>query len=209
MTAFLREDFMTSYLRSIPVVASLGAFVFFASAPAMAQSFSNGLPADPFAVQQPVQTHNPAPVQQQYTQPGVQAAPTTAPPEQTSPWVGEMTSFGMPKGQDLIAPDVNISNMLTMTGHLRSLGYQIPPEFDTMITNAPASMRTKIMSSLYRIQNSGTDSVVGQTVSTIMRDLEQETGLSVENILGNSLDILAGDKGTNIRADGKPGGLSY
>lgn len=165
---------------------SIVAAVMLVCRPVMAQVDLGGLPSDPFAA--PQNTYNP---QSQQTAPVQQSQQ----PQQSQPqWTGTSTSWGGPQGQELIAPEVNVDNMLTMTQQLRDLGYIIPPKMDNMIANSPESMRHKIMSALHNIKNGGRGSVAATTVATIMRDLEKETGMSFENVLGTTFDILSGDK---------------
>ena len=170
----------------------------------MAQVDLGGLPSDPFADSQDTgyianpQTQQVAPVQQPLQE--------EQPQQPQSQWTGTSTSWGGPQGQELIAPEVNVDNMLTMTQQLRDLGYVIPPKMDNMIANSPESMRYKIMTALHNIKNGGRGSVAAKTVATIMRDLEKETGMSFENVLGTTFDILSGKKKES--ADTQKG-LSY
>ena len=109
----------------------------------------------------------------------------------TSPvYTGQSTTWNTAMGQDSIAPEVNVHNMLSMTNHLRKLGYQIPPSFDNFIRTAPAKIRVKIMNALNDLQKGGNDPLTN-VLSTVMKDAEASSGFSTENLLGNSLDLLS------------------
>lgn len=103
-------------------------------------------------------------------------------------FVGENTTWNTAMGQDEIAPDVNITNMLLMTQHLRDMGYQIPEGLDTLIDTAPQKLRREIMRSMVELKNS--DHPVAN-ISTGLADIfEKNTGLSLENLIMNSLRII-------------------
>ena len=103
-------------------------------------------------------------------------------------YTGEATTWGTAYGQEMIAPDVNITNMLLMTQHLRKLGYQIPDDLDTIINTAPARLRRDIMNSLIELQRS--DNPVAVASMGYAKLFEKHTGFSIENLITNSLRIL-------------------
>ncbi len=105
-------------------------------------------------------------------------------------FTGEKTTYNTAMGQEMIAPEVNITNMLLMTEHLRKLGYEIPPELDDVIRNAPSDLRDKIGESLNDLQNGDQSDPIRKGYNFIAKGLEQGTGLSIENLLMNSLKIL-------------------
>lgn len=105
-------------------------------------------------------------------------------------YTGQSTTWNTAMGQDSIAPEVNIHNMLSMTNHLRSLGYQIPPSFDNFIKTAPAKTKAKIMQALYEVRKGGGDPL-SNVLATAIKDAEKASGFSTENLLGNSLDLLS------------------
>ena len=103
-------------------------------------------------------------------------------------FVGENTTWNTAMGQDEIAPDVNITNMLLMTQHLRDMGYQIPEGLDTLIDTAPQKLRREIMNSMIMLKNS---SHPVANISTSLESIfEKNTGLSLENLIMNSLRII-------------------
>lgn len=106
-------------------------------------------------------------------------------------YVGEATTFGEAQGQEMIAPEVNRHNMLVMTEHLRKLGYKIPASYDEKIRNLPETYR-KILREKYAEVHSATDPF-GRSFVHMMEGVEEGTGLDLENILFNSLDILSTD----------------
>lgn len=103
-------------------------------------------------------------------------------------FVGQNTTWGTAMGQEMIAPDVNITNMLLMTQHLRKLGYQIPDGLDAIINTAPARLRRDIMNSLIELQRS--DNPVAVASMGYAKLFEKHTGFSIENLITNSLRIL-------------------
>lgn len=103
-------------------------------------------------------------------------------------FVGSNTTWDVAMGQDAIAPDVNITNMLLMTQHLRNLGYQIPDGLDHLITTAPEKLRRQIMSSLHYLKQS--THPVAKASNAYAEIFEKQTGLSIQNLIENSLKIL-------------------
>ena len=103
-------------------------------------------------------------------------------------FVGENTTWNTAMGQKEIAPDVNITNMLLMTQHLRNMGYQIPEGLDNLINTAPQKLRNEIATAMYQLKNS--DHPIA-TIETGLADIfERNTGLSLENLIMNSLRII-------------------
>ena len=103
-------------------------------------------------------------------------------------YVGETTTWNTAMGQREIAPDVNITNMLLMTQHLRNVGYQIPTGLDQVISNAPANLRRKIMGALNYLKSSNHPVAVGaEGMSDIF---EKYTGFSIPNLIENSIRII-------------------
>lgn len=103
-------------------------------------------------------------------------------------YVGESTTWNTAMGQREIAPDVNITNMLLMTQHLRNVGYQIPTGLDQVISNAPAKLRRQILGALNYLQSSRHPVAVGaEGMSDIF---ERYTGFSITNLIENSIRII-------------------
>ena len=103
-------------------------------------------------------------------------------------FVGENTTWTTAMGQKEIAPDVNITNMLLMTQHLRNMGYQIPDGLDTLINTAPQKLRREITAAMVQLRQS---SHPVATIETSLADIfEAQTGLSLDNLIMNSLRII-------------------
>jgi hypothetical protein len=103
-------------------------------------------------------------------------------------YVGSNTTWDIARGQEAIAPDVNITNMLLMTQHLRDLGYQIPDGLDHLITTAPEKLRRQILSSMQYLKRS--NDPVSKASNAYAKIFEKQTGLSIQNLIENSLRIL-------------------
>lgn len=106
-------------------------------------------------------------------------------------YVGEATTFGDAQGQEMIAPEVNRHNMLVGLEHLRKLGYKIPESYDEKIKNMPNAYRKILRENYEKVQTA--DDPFGKSFVHIMDGIEEGTGLDLENILFNSLDILGTD----------------
>lgn len=106
-------------------------------------------------------------------------------------YIGEATTYGDAQGQEMIAPEVNRHNMLVALEHLRKLGYKIPDSYDQKIKNLPNAYR-KILRENYENVHSA-DDPFGKSFVHIMDGIEEGTGLDLENILFNSLNILGTD----------------
>ncbi len=103
-------------------------------------------------------------------------------------YVGTNTTWDKSMGQEAIAPDVNITNMLLMTQHLRNLGYQIPDGLDNLITTAPERLRREILASMQQLKSSSHP--VATAANAYAEIFESRTGLSIQNLIENSLRII-------------------
>ena len=103
-------------------------------------------------------------------------------------YVGENTTWNTAMGQKEIAPDANITNMLLMTQHLRNMGYQIPEGLDNLINTAPAKLRNEIYAAMVQLKNS--DHPIARIEGGLAGIFEKNTGLSLENLIMNSLRII-------------------
>ena len=106
-------------------------------------------------------------------------------------YVGEATTWDTDYGQERLAPEVNRHNMLVITDHLRKMGYKIPESYDKNIKDMPKNYR-KILEDSYDDVYQANDPL-SVTFTQIMEGVEQETGLDLENILFNTMDILSTD----------------
>ena len=172
-------------------------------------SFANAqtLPADPWAAQQQVQQQTTVPngttgssvVQVQQVGPVVYGSqpyqPTyeggsdniwnTKMPEFT----GEMTTWGTDYGQRATAPEVNMHNILSITQHLRNMGYKIPDTFEKRIKAAPGAVRNRIYKAMRDLERQ--NDPFSEGVRFFLDQFENETGLSYDNLIGNSLDLMS------------------
>ncbi len=107
-------------------------------------------------------------------------------------WVGHNTTYNTAYGQEMIAPEINKTNMLSIVKHLRKLGYIVPDSLDTAIAEAPSKTKLKMMEAIEYVQGGGgsTSDPITQAFAKISKDLEANYGFSFENILGTSLNIL-------------------
>ncbi len=103
-------------------------------------------------------------------------------------FVGSNSTWNTAMGQKMIAPDVNITNMLLMTQHLRNMGYQIPDGIDNLINTAPEKLRRQIMASMIYLKQS--NHPVATASNAYAEIFEKYTGLSIENLIENSLRII-------------------
>ena len=106
-------------------------------------------------------------------------------------YIGEATTYGTAYGQEMIAPEVNRHNMLVATQHLRDLGYKIPAGYDEKIKNMPKAYYKYLREAYEGLghQNNPFDTMF----SGMLDIVEDQSGLDMENILFNSIDILATD----------------
>lgn len=172
------------------------------------QANAQALPSDPWAAastaqqpvyQQPVYYQQQQPLQVQQVGPVVYGSqpyqPTyeggsdniwnTKMPEFT----GEMTTWGKDYGQRATAPEVNMHNMLSITGHLRRMGYKIPTSFESKIKAAPEAVRDRVMKAMRDMERA--KDPFSRSAQFARETIEKETGMTFENVIGNSLDLLS------------------
>ena len=106
-------------------------------------------------------------------------------------YTGDATTYREAYGQEMIAPEVNRHNMLTFTQHLRNLGYKIPAGYDQKIKNFPQEYKRKLQEAYSSIgrQNNPLDTMF----SGVLDVVEDGSGLDIENILFNTMDLLSTD----------------
>lgn len=105
-------------------------------------------------------------------------------------YIGEGTTFNT-GDQEYLAPEVNRHNMVVMLDHLRKMGYQIPESYNTKVQNMPAKYRQQLQESITDVHDAD-DPFSGVFVG-LMNTIEDSTGLSFDNILFNTVDILRTD----------------
>ncbi len=106
-------------------------------------------------------------------------------------YVGEATTYNDAYGQEMIAPEVNRHNMIVGLKHLRSLGYQIPDDYDDRIKNLPVSYKNKLNSSMHEVESSSNP--VSRMTKKFMQIFENATGLDLGNILSTTMRLLGTD----------------
>lgn len=109
-------------------------------------------------------------------------------------YVGEATTYTGAKGQEMIAPEVNRHNMMVATQHLRNMGYKIPDSYDEKIKNMPKNY-AKYLREAYDdlLQADVQSDPLGGMANGMMEGFERGTGLDIENLLFNSIDVLSTD----------------
>ena len=155
-------------------------FLLMAAACAISPVALAQLAADPW------QNEPPPHVSYQAAKPA-QSAPNTL-HQQLPEFVGENTTWNTAMGQKEIAPDVNITNMLLMTQHLRNMGYQIPDGLDNLINTAPEKLRREISIAMNQVKSSSHPFAIAER--NLEQIFEKNTGLSLTNLIGNSLRII-------------------
>lgn len=197
--------------KSTGCLAAFSLAVALAAFPAAAQS----LPSDPWAAQQQQMQQQRA--QQQPTIANVQTGAKTATVvqvQQVGPVVygsqpyqptykggdkniwntkmpeftGELTTWGTDYGQRATAPEVNMHNILSITQHLRRMGYKIPKSFESRVKKAPEGVRKRIFNAMKEMKRQ--DDPFSKGARFALEQFEDETGLSYENLIGNSLDLM-------------------
>ncbi len=172
-------------LRCMATMFSL--FVFCASSAVHADT----LPADPWAtsdqtVHITVQQVGPVIYGSQPYQPTYEGGEDNIWNTQMPEFTGEMTQWTT--GGKFNAPEVNMHNLFSMTYHLRNMGYDIPDSLIEKMKAAPAGAQERIASALNDIQKS--DDPASKMARFFQGHFESETGLSVENLIDNSFNLM-------------------
>ena len=106
-------------------------------------------------------------------------------------YTGEVTTYGEAVGQEMLAPEVNQHNLKVMLDHMRSLGYKIPESYNNKYSNFLSDYKDELRSAYNSIGNQ--DNPFDKMFSGLLSVFENGTGLDVENLLFNSLDLLSKD----------------
>ena len=106
-------------------------------------------------------------------------------------YTGEVTTYDTAQGQEMLAPEVNQHNIKVMLDHLRNLGYKIPESYNNKYANFLSDYKAELQSTYNSIghQNNPFDTMF----SGLLDAFESGTGLDVENLLFNSLNLLSRD----------------
>ena len=102
-----------------------------------------------------------------------------------------MTSARDAVGKCLATLGGEYDNMLVLTDYLRKMGYKIPESYDQNIKDMPKNYKRILKQSYEDVYNA--NDPLSVTFTQIMDGVEQGTGLDLENILFNTMYILATD----------------
>ena len=106
-------------------------------------------------------------------------------------YIGEATSWGDAQGQELLMPEVNRHNMVVFTEHLRKMGYKIPDSYDQNIKNMPQNYKKRLEKSFADVNNA--KDPLSESFKMLMNSFEDGTGLDINNMVFNTMDILGTD----------------
>lgn len=106
-------------------------------------------------------------------------------------YTGEVTTYGTAYGQEMLAPEVNNHNMNVMLQHLRDLGYKIPDSYDNKFQNFTQNYADDLRNAYNGLghQNNPFDTMF----SGFLDIVEDQSGLDMENLLFNSIDLMSRD----------------
>lgn len=106
-------------------------------------------------------------------------------------YTGEVTTYGTAYGQEMLAPEVNNHNMGVMLQHLRDLGYKIPESYDNKFRNFTQDYAEELHRAYDGLghQNNPFDTMFSGFLDVV----EDQSGLDMENLLFNSIDLISRD----------------
>lgn len=106
-------------------------------------------------------------------------------------YTGEVTTYGTAFGQEMLAPEVNNHNMKVMVQHLRDLGYKIPASYDDKFQNFTQDYARDLRKAYDGLghQNNPFDTMFSGFLDVV----EDQSGLDMENLLFNSIDLISKD----------------
>lgn len=106
-------------------------------------------------------------------------------------YTGEVTTYGTAYGQEMLAPEVNNHNMNVMLQHLRDLGYKIPDSYDNKFQTFTQDYANDLRNAYNGLghQNNPFDTMF----SGFLDIVEDQSGLDMENLLFNSIDLMSRD----------------
>ena len=104
-------------------------------------------------------------------------------------YTGEVTTYGDAVGQEMLAPEVNQHNIKIMLDHMRSLGYKIPESYNDKYANFLSDYKNELRQAYEGLgtQNNPFDKMF----NGLMNVVEDGTGLDMENLLFNSIELLS------------------
>ena len=106
-------------------------------------------------------------------------------------YVGEVTTYGDAVGQEMLAPEVNQHNIKVMLDHLRNLGYKIPESYNDKYSNFLTDYKKELQNAYNEVGSN--DNPFDKMFSGMLSVFEEGTGLDVENLLFNSINLLSRD----------------
>ena len=107
-------------------------------------------------------------------------------------YIGEATSWDGTHGTEQeLMPEVNRHNMVVFTDHLRSMGYKIPDKYDQNIKDMPQNYKKRLEESFSELKNA--HDPLSEGFKMLMNSFEDGTGLDINNIIFNTMDILGTD----------------
>lgn len=106
-------------------------------------------------------------------------------------YTGEVTTYGTAYGQEMLAPEVNNHNIGVMLQHLRDLGYKIPESYDNKFQNFTQDYADELHRAYDGLghQNNPFDTMFSGFLDVV----EDQSGLDMENLLFNSIDLISRD----------------
>lgn len=106
-------------------------------------------------------------------------------------YTGDVTTYGTAYGQEMLAPEVNNHNMKVMLEHLRDLGYKIPETYDDKFANFTQDYARDLRRAYDGLghQNNPFDTMFSGFLDVV----EDQSGLDMENLLFNSIDLISKD----------------
>jgi len=106
-------------------------------------------------------------------------------------YTGQVTTYDKAQGQEMIAPEVNNTNMNIMVQHLRDLGYRIPSSYDNKFSNFLEDYSSDLHTAYGRLGHM--NNPVDKMFTGILDALEGFTGLDAGNLMFNSIDLIKRD----------------
>ena len=103
-------------------------------------------------------------------------------------YTGDVTTYDKAQGQEMLAPEVNNTNMNIMIQHLRNLGYTIPASYDNGFSNFLQDYTTELQNAYSGLgrQNNPFDTMFNSMIDAF----EHFTNLDVGNLMFNSLNLI-------------------
>ena len=91
----------------------------------------------------------------------------------------------------MLAPEVNNHNMNVMLKHLRDLGYKIPDSYDNKFQNFLQDYSRDLRQAYDGLghQNNPFDTMFSGFIDVV----EDQSGLDMDNLLFNSIDLMSRD----------------